>query len=157
MLLVLPLLLTGVGTGPGFLLLHEHGHEAAHGHPGDADHADHADHAHAAPAVPVAGGLHGHVLTGAQVDPHGSERPDHPDHSDDFLVERPAWTSASPPSWSGRLASLRWAHDAPGLAGVDAPEPTPQRCRRPVGDPGRDRDTRSGAARVLRASHALLI
>lgn len=147
LVLVVPNLLLGPALGSGLLLLHEHGHHELHGHAFQGAHSD---------ETAAHGDWHDQQHAGAvhhPGQPHFDEKDTLPT---EVLVERPAWSTTGSTVAAQPLELLRFLADAPIIGSIESRWADADRPRRPTG-PSPGPPGGSGAARVLRASHALLI
>lgn len=144
LLLVLPTVLLGTASATGLLLLHEHDHHGLH---------THAVQEH--PAGDVA--VHGHRHHGEPAEAHH----DAGGNADSFpftgvVVEWPTWTFVRAPTRQGHIESLLWPTASPIIGAADPGGFAPVQAQ-PPDDSWPGLTAGSGAARVLRANHALLI
>jgi hypothetical protein len=159
-----------VGTGPGLLLLHDHGEHGLHAHAG-------------AGALPMSSMLsdarlaHAHESSNEHASPPRSDRVRHgglsrapsgtadadaatsTDHAPGVLVEWPSWVTVDRPAWAACLQSMAMRCVAePQSFGSFAPDVIRLNFhRRPPDDAEPSQVKGSVTVRILRTSHALLI
>ena len=158
-LCLLPLALAGVGAGSGLWLLHEHGDEGLHGHAGGvvAVHDPHAADSWHDRTPGTTAGDRGDAPAGTPAPDDDAVTVTGHEHAPGVLVERPTYLTLARPTWLACLESLDGARPwGPHAIAVPADVET-HSVMRPPGDAEPCGPEASGATRVLRTSHALLI